>query len=94
MSILWGGLKLAALEFGVAQSLATFVAMTSNFFLNNILTYRDQRLRGWQIFRGLFTFYGICAIGATANVGIASYLFNANQTWWVAGVLGVIVGAV
>ena len=88
MSILWGGLKLAALEFGVAQSLATFVAMTSNFFLNNILTYRDQRLRGWRIFRGLFTFYGICAIGATANVGIASYLFNANQTWWVAGVLG------
>jgi dolichol-phosphate mannosyltransferase len=94
MSILWGGLKLAALEFGVAQSLATFVAMTSNFFLNNILTYRDQRLRGWRIFRGLFTFYGICAIGATANVGIAFYLFNANQTWWVAGVLGVIVGAV
>ena len=94
MSILWGGLKLAALEFGVAQSLATFVAMTSNFFLNNILTYRDQRLRGWRIFRGLSTFYGICAIGATANVGIAFYLFNANQKWWVAGVLGVIVGAV
>jgi dolichol-phosphate mannosyltransferase len=94
MSILWGGLELAALEFGVAQSLATFVAMTSIFFLNNILTYRDQRLRGWRMFRGLFTFYGICAIGATANVGIASYLFNANQTWWVAGVLGVIVGAV
>jgi dolichol-phosphate mannosyltransferase len=94
MSILWGGLKLAALEFGVAQSLATWVAMTSNFFLNNFLTYRDQRLRGWRILRGLFTFYGICAIGATANVGIASYLFNANQTWWVAGVLGVIIGAV
>src|SRR5882762_8318430 len=94
MSILWGGLELAALEFGVAQSLATFVAMTSIFFLNNILTYRDQRLRGWRMFRGLFTFYGICAIGATANVSIASYLFNANQTWWVAGVLGVIVGAV
>jgi dolichol-phosphate mannosyltransferase len=94
MSILWGGLNFAALEFGVAQSLATLVAMTSNFFLNNILTYRDQRLRGWGILRGLFTFYGVCAIGATANVGIASYLFNANQTWWVAGVLGVIVGAV
>jgi dolichol-phosphate mannosyltransferase len=94
LSILWGGLKLAALDFGVAQSLATLIAMTSNFFLNNILTYRDQRLRGWRVLRGLFTFYGVCAIGATANVGIASYLFNANQTWWVAGILGVIVGAV
>jgi dolichol-phosphate mannosyltransferase len=94
ISILWGGFKLAALEFGLAQSLATLVAMTSNFFLNNALTYRDQRLRGWRVLRGLFIFYGICAIGATANVGIASYLFNANQEWWVAGVLGVIVGAV
>jgi dolichol-phosphate mannosyltransferase len=94
MSILWAGLHVAALKFGVAQSLATLAAMTSNFFLNNILTYRDQRLHGWRILRGLFTFYGICAIGATANVGIASYLFNTHQTWWVAGVLGVIIGAV
>lgn len=94
ISILWGGFKLAALEFGLAQSIATLVAMTSNFFLNNVLTYRDQRLRGWRVLRGLFTFYGVCAIGATANVGIASYLFNANHEWWVAGVLGVIVGAV
>jgi hypothetical protein len=29
--------------------------------------------------RGLFTFYGICGIGATVNVGIASYLFTDNQ---------------
>jgi dolichol-phosphate mannosyltransferase len=94
MSTLWTGLNFLALEFGVAQSLAALMAMTSNFFLNNILTYRDQRLRGWRLLRGLFTFYGICGIGATANVGIASYLFSANQKWWVAGVLGVIVGAV
>jgi len=94
MSILWGGLHFAAERFGVAQSLATWAAMTSNFFLNNFLTYRDQRLRGWRILRGLFTFYGICAIGATANVGMASYLFSTHQAWWVAGVLGVAVGAV
>jgi dolichol-phosphate mannosyltransferase len=94
MSILWGGLNFVSLEFGAAQSLATLIAMTSNFFLNNMLTYRDQRLRGWRLLRGLATFYGICGIGATANVGIASYLFNANQTWWVAGILGVVVGAV
>ncbi|HKD30579.1 MAG TPA: glycosyltransferase family 2 protein [Xanthobacteraceae bacterium] len=94
MPVLWGGLHFATLSFGAAQSIATLAAMTSNFFLNNILTYRDQRLRGWRMLRGLLTFYAICAIGATANVGIASYLFNANQTWWVAGVLGVIIGAV
>jgi dolichol-phosphate mannosyltransferase len=94
MLILWGGLNLVDLGFGEAQSLATLIAMTSNFFLNNMLTYRDQRLRGWRLVRGLLTFYGICGIGATANVGIASYLFSANQVWWVAGMLGVVVGAV
>ncbi len=94
MLILWSGLHFAAVRFGVAQLLATLAAMTSNFFLNNILTYRDQRLRGWRILRGLFTFYGICAIGATANVGVASYLFSTHQAWWVAGFLGVVVGAV
>jgi dolichol-phosphate mannosyltransferase len=94
MAILWSGLNFLALGFGAAQSLATGIAMTSNFFLNNILTYRDQRLRGWGLARGLLIFYGICGIGATANVGIASYLFNANQIWWVAGILGVVVGAV
>jgi len=71
MSILWSGLNFMALEFGVAQSLATLMAMTSNFFLNNILTYRDQRLRGWRVLRGLLSFYGICAIGATANSGVS-----------------------
>ena len=94
MSILGAGLNVAGRTFGVAQSAATLAAMTSNFFLNNILTYRDQRLRGRRMLRGLLTFYAICAVGATANVGIASYLFNANHTWWVAGVMGVIVGAV
>jgi dolichol-phosphate mannosyltransferase len=94
MSILWGGLYVLALGFGAAQSLATAVAMTSNFFLNNVLTYRDQRLHRWRLLRGLLTFYGICGIGATANVGIASYLFSSHQIWWVAGILGVVVGAV
>jgi dolichol-phosphate mannosyltransferase len=94
MFVLWSGLTFLSWGFDVAQSSATFVAMTSNFFLNNILTYRDQRLRGGRLLRGLLTFYGICGIGATANVGIASYLFSANQIWWLAGLLGVAVGAV
>ena len=32
--------------FRAAQIIATFVAMTSNFLLNNELTYRDRRLKG------------------------------------------------
>jgi dolichol-phosphate mannosyltransferase len=40
------------------------------------------------------SFYLICAVGAVANVGIATYAFDEHQTWWVAGIAGVIVGSV
>jgi dolichol-phosphate mannosyltransferase len=38
--------------FGPSHSIATFVAMTSNFTLNNILTYRDMRLKGCNGYAG------------------------------------------
>jgi len=94
MAVLWSGLTLAALSFVAAQTAAAIVAMTSNFFLNNLFTYRDQQLRGWQLVRGLLSFYLICSIGAVANVGIATYVFSTDQTWWVAGIAGVVVGSV
>ncbi len=94
LAVLWSSLTLLALGFVAAQTTATMVAMTSNFFMNNLFTYRDQRLRGWQLIRGLVSFYLICGIGAAANVGIAAYLFRADQAWWVAGIAGVVVGSV
>jgi len=93
-AVLWYCFKVALVPFDYSQSAATFVAMTSNFFLNNLFTYRDIRLRGWRIFRGLLSFYCICAVGAVANVGIASYVFATNQKWWLAGLVGVMIGAV
>ena len=82
------------LDFGAAQTIAALVAMTSNFFLNNLFTYRDQRLKGWRLIRGLVSFYVICSIGLVANVGIGDYLFASHHDWWVAGIAGVIVGSV
>jgi dolichol-phosphate mannosyltransferase len=94
LAVLWSGLTLLGARFVVVQTAATMVAMTSNFFLNNLFTYRDQRLRRWQLIRGLLSFYLICGIGAVANVGIAAYVFRADHGWWVAGITGAIVGAV
>jgi dolichol-phosphate mannosyltransferase len=94
MAVLRSSLTLVALSFVAAQTVATMIAMTFNFFLNNLFTYRDQRLRGWRLVRGLLSFYLICGIGAVANVGIATYVFRADRAWWVAGIAGVIVGSV
>jgi dolichol-phosphate mannosyltransferase len=81
-------------SFTSAQTGGALVAMTSNFFLNNLFTYRDQRLRGRKLLRGLFSFYWICSLGLIANVGVASFAFAQNRAWWVAGVAGIIVGSV
>ncbi|MGH7008175.1 MAG: glycosyltransferase [Stellaceae bacterium] len=88
--------------FIAAQAIATLVAMTSNFFLNNVFTYRDRQLKGWRLWRGLFSFYVICALGAVANVGFAAFVFAGDAHWlagvkgipWLASVAGVIVGSV
>jgi dolichol-phosphate mannosyltransferase len=87
-------LKALGASFVVSQALATVSAMSFNFWVNNFLTYRDLRLKGWRAFKGLLSFYCVCSIGAVANVGIASYLFNSQQTWWVAGFAGVLIGSV
>jgi dolichol-phosphate mannosyltransferase len=94
LATLWINLAGLGFEFAAAQAAATVVAMTSNFFLNNQFTYRDQRLHGLALVRGLGIFYLICAVGAVANVGVTSFAFTLHYTWWVAGVAGAVVGSV
>ena len=85
---------LQTVAFPIAQAIATVVAMTSNFALNNQLTYRDRRLSGRRFLSGLASFYAVCSLGAVANVGIASAAFAHHYTWWLAGLAGVVVGVV
>jgi len=65
-----------------------------NFFINNLFTYRDKRLCGGVLVMGLLSLYAVCGIGAAANVGIAPQLFEADRSWWLAGLNGAAIGAV
>ncbi len=96
MAVLWPILTLLGSgAFMLGQTAATLVAMTSNFFLNNLLTYRDMRLRGRQLLWGWFTFVLVCSVGALANVGIANYLFREGHSgWFFSALAGILVGAV
>jgi len=94
LAVLWATLRSFEPSFALAQTVAVIVAMTSNFFLNNFFTYRDQRLKGARLLRGLVSFYVICSIGAVANVDVAAYVFQARPTWWLAGIAGALVGSV
>jgi dolichol-phosphate mannosyltransferase len=94
MATLQVALNVAALGFGAAQTVATVAAITWNFVLNNMFTYRDQRLAGWQFLTGLIRFQLICAVGAISNVGIASVIYERDPNWWIAGLGGALMGAV
>jgi dolichol-phosphate mannosyltransferase len=85
---------LLALPFTAAQTAATIGAMVWNFTLNNAVTYGDQRLTGWSYLTGLVRFMIICGIGAVSNVGIASFIYAHDNTWWIAGLGGAVMGAV
>ncbi|HWK44772.1 MAG TPA: glycosyltransferase family 2 protein [Stellaceae bacterium] len=88
-------LSVLGFSFPYAQGLATGTAMVGNYTLNNSLTYRDRRLKGWRFIRGLISFALVCGVGAFANVGLSSYLFDSGRSsWWLAGIAGALMSSV
>ncbi len=81
-------------SFKVAQLAGTIMAMTFNFLLNNVVTFRDRQLRGWRLASGLLTFYAACSLGAVINVSFAQSLFHLGFAWYVAGLAGMAVSSV
>jgi dolichol-phosphate mannosyltransferase len=94
LAILRLGLLSVGLPFAAAQTAAAIGAMVWNFTLNNLFTYHDQRLTGRAFWGGLIRFQLICAIGAISNIGVASFIYSGDQNWWLAGLGGVVMGAV
>ena len=91
-------LRLVTIFFGysfiVAQSIATIVAMTTNYVFNNFFTYRDKKLIGKKFFKGLFSFYAACFIGFLININLAQFLFDISEIWWLSGFLGAAVSSI
>lgn len=85
--------RVFGLGFELAQSWATMAAMIGNFFLNDLFTYRDRRLKGAYKLFGLLAFCTGCSFGAIVNVSFAEMLHRAGSPWFVAGLAGNIVSA-
>jgi dolichol-phosphate mannosyltransferase len=94
LAALYSAIFALQLTFAQGQTVAAIVAMTSNFMLNNELTYRDQRLTGVAFLRGLAAFCLLCSIGVIANVGVAFSLYSERPVWWLAGAAGALMGVV
>jgi dolichol-phosphate mannosyltransferase len=94
LAALYAALEVFHVPFAGAQACGALCAMTSNFILNNFLTYRDQRLKGFAILRGLLLFYLVCSVGLFANVGVAFSVYDQQPIWWLAGAAGALMGVV
>jgi dolichol-phosphate mannosyltransferase len=85
----------AGLGFERALPVAVVAAASSNYLINNALTFRFQRLEGPALLRGLLKFLLVSSLPVLANVGLASafYDYVSRDTLWaqLAGILVVFV---
>jgi dolichol-phosphate mannosyltransferase len=81
-------------NFLLSQAVATYIAMSGNFYINNLVTYRDRSLRGAHLITGLTSFWVACSFGAWANVLFAHALLLAGHPWYLAGLAGILLSSV
>lgn len=81
-------------RFAGAQFLSIMIAMTSNYFVNNFVTYRDAKIPNEKLLYGLFRFYLVCMAGAIANLCIAEIVYEIIPNWILASLLGVLMGSI
>jgi dolichol-phosphate mannosyltransferase len=80
--------------FSLGQVVATLGAMTFNFFLNNLVTFRDRRLKGIALLRGFVIFCVACTLGVLINLSFARRLLAADLPWYLAGLSGLAISSV
>lgn len=78
----------------LALVIAIFAAMSWNFWLNNLLTFRDRRLKGWALVQGFAAFVGSCAVGAAVNYLLAEALHSIGWPLTLAGGLSALLAGV
>jgi len=84
----------AALPFWGVQLTAAMVAMTSNYLINNAITYHDRRRKGLDLLSGYIRFCLLCSAGLFVNVAVASFLDDRLMAPFLSGVAGAAFGAV
>jgi len=76
------------------QLVAALIAMTSNFFINNAVTYFDRRKKGVALLGAFLRFGLLCSAGLFVNVAVAAFLNDRIAMLGVSQVAGAAFGAV
>ena len=79
----------------LSYSLAIWLSMTWNFFVNNAITFRDKRLKGIAMVYGLTGFYFACSIGAILSLFMAVFMKDhLHIHYMVAGIVAALLSSV
>ncbi|MBW8881972.1 MAG: GtrA family protein, partial [Asticcacaulis sp.] len=79
----------------VSYSLAIWLSMTWNFFVNNLITFRDKRLKGAGLIGGLLSFYLACSLGAVLSLALSLFLKDhLHIHYMIAGGIAVFMGSI
>ncbi len=94
VSVLWAlhvGLRVELLA---SQTAAATLALTFNFFLNNSITYRDAKLKGFRaLARGYLAYAAACALGMLANLSVMNSLAEHGVFWLFAALAGMVISS-
>lgn len=82
------------LAFWKIQLIAALIAMTSNFFVNNAVTYFDRRKRGLGLLAAYVRFCLLCSAGLFVNVAVAAFLNDRLGMPRTSAITGAAFGAV
>ncbi len=93
MALMWVLLAYGGPSFAAAQTIAASLTMVFNYSINNVLTYRDRRRRGFGWITGLFVFMAACSLGAFINVMIANSFYSNGVPWVLASLAEILIGA-
>lgn len=79
----------------VSYSVAIWLSMTWNFFINNLITFRDKRLKGVALIGGLLTFYLACSLGALVSLALSLFMKDHLHIHYiVAGIIATLIGSI
>ena len=69
-------MALTGFDFENVLPIGVIAAATSNFTINNILTFRSNKLLGKKFYLGLIKFLLVSSLPIIANIGITTLFYN------------------
>ncbi len=92
LSVTYFLMELIGINFNNAIRFSVIISATSNFLINNILTFRAIRLKDWALFRGLIRFLIVASLPLIANIGISTTFYRvvSENTFW-AQIVGILI---